>query len=707
MPLLAATNIHVTFGDRIILDGVSMSMDAGERVGIVGRNGQGKTTLFKALAGMLRPDEGAVVLQRGSSAGYLHQDPNLDPEETLRGAAEQAFAKLHALHQQLEKLYHDMAEASERGKDDEVERILKQTARVETEIEQAGGHAIDHKIDAVLHGLGFSDAQFGLPVSKLSGGQKGRLALAKLLLEEPDILLLDEPTNHLDIDGRLWLENFLVNEFRGAVLLISHDRYLLDAVVQRIVEVEQGRLIDYPGNYEAFCEIRAQRRLSQARAFENQQTKFKQEQAFILRYKAGQRAKQARGRATRLERAKSDSTLERPMELAAFNIELPKAPRTGDMVIAARGVAKKYPRDDGTLKVLFNNLDVVINRGERWGIIGPNGAGKSTLIRCLLKQLDPDAGSINHGTNLRIGYYSQLHEGLDRDKPVYRYLQDVILKEAPEQAFSEQQARNLAGAFLFSGDEQQRDLGTLSGGERSRAVLAGLMASAKNVLILDEPTNHLDIPSAERLEMMLAKPDEEGGGGGGVYEGTLILISHDRAIIDATCDHLLVLDGVGGARAYLGGYTEYKEKTDAEAKELAKLQAEGKERKEREERKRREAEERKRAEAVQASAATANGPEARANGSYDRANATPRDLAQRSSGVESRKRKGGGQIGRMATDQLEASINEINEAIRALDDELAFPETWKDHAYAQSLSGKRQQLTNELTLFEEEWLRRG
>jgi ATP-binding cassette, subfamily F, member 3 len=693
MPLLAATNIHVTFGDRIILDGVSMSMDSGERVGVVGRNGQGKTTLFKVMAGMHRADEGSVVMQRGCSAGYLHQDPNLDPNETLRGAAEQAFAKLHALHLDLNKLYHDMTEASERGDHEGVEKILKATARVETEIEQAGGHAIDHKIDAVLHGLGFSDAQFNLPVNKLSGGQKGRLALAKLLLEEPDILLLDEPTNHLDIDGRLWLENFLTTEFKGAVLLISHDRYLLDAVVQRIVEVEQGRLIDYPGNYEAFREIRALRRLSQARAYENQATKFKQEQAFILRYKAGQRAKQARGRATRLERAKDDSTLERPMELAAFNIQLPKAPRTGDNVVSARGVSKKYPREDGTTKTLFHDLDLVINRGERWGIIGPNGAGKSTLVRCVLKQLEPDAGSIKHGSNLRIGYYSQLHEGLDREKPVYRYLQDVILKEAPEQAFSEQQARNLAGAFLFSGDEQQRDLGTLSGGERSRAVLAGLMASAKNLLILDEPTNHLDIPSAERLEMMLARPDEDGKGGG-LYEGTLILISHDRAIIDATCDHLLILDGEGGARMFLGGYSEWKEKEDAQNRAASQRATDDRDRKDREERKRREADERKAREARESAVAASN------QGKTANTNAPPK------AGRPSRSGSKNPRLANLATDALEQKIATVEARLKAIDDELAFPETWKNHAHAQSLSQERQSLAKELTPLEEEWLRR-
>ena len=373
------------------------------------------------------------------------------------------------------------------------------------------------------------------------------------------------------------------------MLLISHDRYLLDNVVKRIVETEAGRLIDYPGNYEAFREIRAERRLTMHRAFQAQQTKFKKEEAFIRKYKAGQRAKQARGRETRLIREKDSNTLERPMEMEVFGFELPKAERTSDVVISARGLSKKYLRDDGTEKVLFDGLDFSIARGERWGIIGPNGAGKTTLVRCLLKDLEPDAGVVRLGTNLKVGYYRQTHEGIDPDLPVYRYLQNVILKENAGLLLSEQQARNLAGAFLFSGDEQLKELGLLSGGERSRAVLAGLLASAKNVLVLDEPTNHLDIPSAERLEEALSM---DGG-----YDGTLILISHDRALIDATCDHMIALHGDRTADVVLGNYSDWHEKAEARRKEEAAA-AKGAEAAER---RREEAEQKRRAGAAEES----------------------------------------------------------------------------------------------------------
>ncbi len=570
MPLLAATSIRFAHGDSIILDGRSIGVELGERVGVVGRNGTGKTTLLRVLAGQLPPDSGTVALARGCRAGYLSQDPTLDPEETLRGAAEGAFAELHRLHQEQHALYERLALAE----GPELERLLKRQAELEHRVDAAGGHAIDHKIDAVLHGLGFVDKQFAIRTRDLSGGQRGRLALARLLLEEPDILLLDEPTNHLDIAGREWLEEFLTRDYRGAVLMVSHDRFLLDRVVTRIVETEQGRLIDYPGNYQAFRELRAERRTAMLRAYENQQTKFRHEEAFIRRYKAGQRAKQARGRQTKLEREKRDATLERPMELGTLRFEFPKAERTGDIVLSARGLSKRYTQkaDDGAegVKVLFDGLDLTISRAERWAIIGPNGAGKTTLVRCLVRAVDPyaptgedpgwtpDAGIVRIGSNVRAGFYRQTHEHLDMDLPVWRYLQGVILKEVAGKTFSEQQARNLAGAFLFSGDEQERTLGTLSGGERSRAVLAGLLASAKNLLVLDEPTNHLDIPSCERLEDALT-PDEEGDG----YDGTLVLISHDRALIDATCDHLVVLDGQGHAEIFHGSYSDWHEKKRA------------------------------------------------------------------------------------------------------------------------------------------------
>lgn len=679
MPVLSATNIELSFGTRVILDKVSLTLEPGERIGIVGRNGGGKSTLMKIMSGVIQPDTGTVQLARGARLGYLRQDPVFQAGETLRGQAESAFAELHRLHLALEKIFHEM----ETAEGAQLERLLIKQAELDRQMEAAGGYAIDHKIDAVLHGLGFTDAQFKIPVESLSGGQKGRLALAIALLQEPDVLLLDEPTNHLDIDGRIWLERFLRDEFKGAVILISHDRYLLDTVVHRIVEVEQSRLIDYPGNYAAFVEIRAQRRLTQMRAYENQQTKFKSEEAFIRRYRAGQRAKQAQGRLSKLERAKEQSTLERPVELETFRLELPKAPRTGDIVVSARGVSKAYdnaideenPSAKPTRKVLFHQLDLIIGRGERWGIIGPNGAGKSTLVRCMLGEQEVDDGAVRLGSNVVTGYFRQTHEHIDQEKSVVRYLQDVIFKETGGQSFSEQQARNLAGAFLFSGDEQDRALKGLSGGERSRAVLAGLLASAKNVMVLDEPTNHLDIPSAERLEDALAKPDEETGEDG--YEGTLILISHDRALIDATCDHLLILDGKGNAEVFVGSWTEWYAKEQDRAKQAKLAEQAERERK---------------------NAASKPAPKPASSSAGPASPAKPKPKGGKPSGAK--------HLAKFSTEQIELRMQELQLEISHLDDQLADSNVWKDHAKATGLTENRRDLAEQLAELETEYLLR-
>ena len=669
MPVLAATNLYFAHGDTIILDGVSLSIEVNDRIGLVGRNGTGKSTLMKILGGLMKPLKGEVTLQKGCRVGYLQQDPNLDPEDTLRDAAERAFEELHAAHEEQHQIYDQMANAQGA----ELDKLLKKQAAVEARIESLGGYAIDHKIEEVLHGLGFTDAQFALKVKQLSGGQRGRLALARLLLEQPDVLLLDEPTNHLDIEGRLWLEDFLTQEYKGAVLMVSHDRYLLDNVVTRIIETEQCRLIDYPGNYGQFREIRAQRRLTMLRAFEAQQTKFKKEEAFIRRYKAGQRAKQARGRQSKLDRAKESSTLERPMELDTFGFALPRAPRSGDIVVALREASKKYQREDGTDKVLFHAFSLSISRGERWGIIGPNGAGKTTLVRCALGELTIDSGKLQLGASLVIGYFRQTHEELRADETVVRYLQGVILKEAPQAALSEQQARDLAGAFLFSGEDQEKKLGVMSGGERTRAVLAGLLASAKNLIILDEPTNHLDIESAERLEDAL---DMEGG-----FDGTLILISHDRALIDATCDHLIVLDGHGGATVFHGNYSEWAEKEKQRKRQEAAQAAEEQARRAEQEKKRREAEERKKSDTTRASKAP---PPPAANGKGPTANS----------------------LARMKTEQIESRIEKIQARIKQIDAELSDPDVWRNHAKGDALSSERNSLAEELEPLEFEWSRR-
>jgi len=673
MPILAASNINHAYGDRIVLDGCTFTVEPGERIGLVGRNGAGKSTLLKCLTGEIKPDAGVISTQRGARIGYLQQDPKLDPEETLRGAAEAAFERLHELHRQLDALYHEMAEETDTAA---LEKLLKKQEQIETDMNAAGGYAVDHLIDAVLHGLGFVDAQFSLKVSDLSGGQRSRLALARLLLEQPDCLLLDEPTNHLDIQGRLWLEEFLAEEFRGAVVIISHDRYLLDRVVSRIVEVEHGRTIDYPGNYHAFREIRAERRLSQFRAYEKQQTAWRKEEEYIRRFKAGQRAKQAKGRDTKLQRQKEEFALERPMEVDAMKLILPKAERSSDMVASAIGLTKAYTDEDGSTKTLFRDLTLKIMRGERWGILGPNGAGKSTLIRCLLAEQSPDHGSSRLGSNLRIGYFRQIHTGIDPEMQVYRYLQQVILKESGGAMLSEQAARDLAGAFLFSGEDQEKEMRVLSGGERARAVLAGLMASAKNLLVLDEPTNHLDIPSAERLEDALAleveATSEAEGREGGAFDGTLILISHDRAMIDACCNNLLILDGNGGAEIFAGNYSAWRDRQNERAAARTRAENEARQARDQEEK-------RKRAEQEKAKTKPApNPPKAASTNALER----------------------------LKPDQLEKKIESIQARVKQIDAEMADPDVWSNHARCSSLGNERAKLLAELEPLEFEWLRR-
>jgi ATP-binding cassette, subfamily F, member 3 len=641
MSLLTVLNVSHAYGTHQVLDGATVSIEAGEKVGLVGRNGQGKTTLMRVMMGQLKPDSGSANLQRNARVGYLSQDPSLDLDETLRDAAEGAFEHLHELHRQQHALYDQMATAQ----GDALDKLMRKQSELEAAVDAAGGYAIDHKIDAMLHGLGFSDEQF-----------------AKLLLQQPDLLLLDEPTNHLDIVGRQWLEEFLADEYPGAVVVVSHDRWLLDRVVGRIIEVERGVIREYPGNYHKYLELRRERQLTEARVYDKQQDKIRSEEQFIRRYKAGQRAKQAQGRLARLERFKRDEVVDRPIELDVMNLALPKAARSGDQVLAADGISKRYGD-----KVLFHDFSTSIMRGERIGLIGPNGAGKTTLVRCLLGELPADEGKVRTGSRLSIGYYRQLHEHLDLSLNVWQYLQSVIVTLDGQAKASEQQARDLAGAFLFSGGDQEKPLSLLSGGERSRVVLAGLVAGAHNVLVLDEPTNHLDIPSGERLEQVLA--DDENG-----FGGTLLLISHDRALLESTCDKLLVFDGHGGVSEFLGTYSEWARKQ----RERAAVEAE-----------------------------RASGKAKQAAKPVVKPVAKPQAAAQKEqSSATAVIDKAMAKLAKMTMEQVEQTIEKTQSRIKAIDGRMMEPDIYRDRNMVRQLQAERDGLAAELEPLEFEWARR-
>jgi ATP-binding cassette subfamily F protein 3 len=641
--MLQASNISKRYGDDIILDGVSFVVNPGERVALIGPNGCGKTTLLRCIlgheqpdgVGHEQPDDGSVILSPPDlRLGYLAQGLEYAPGATISDL----LLASQARQRQIEAEVQNLAEAIAAATGEEQAALLDAYASALAELETLGGQTNAHQAQAVLAGLGLADVPLDTSVDILSGGQKTRLGLARVLLSRPHLLLLDEPTNHLDIDGRRWLERFLGEEYRGAVVLVSHDRWLLDRVVTRIVEVERATVREYPGNYHKYHELREQRLVTEHRTYEKQLDRIRREEEFIRRYKAGQRSKQAKGRESRLDRYKRDELVERPAHLDVMNLNLPGAARSGDMVIDGQEVSKRYGDT-----VLFEALSVSVGRGDRVGIIGPNGVGKTTLVRCLLGELAPDTGAVRLGSRLNPGHYRQRQDDLDLSLPVWRYLQGVIGSLDGRAAASEQQARDLAGAFLFSGGQQDKPLGDLSGGERSRAVLAGLVAGAHNLLVLDEPTNHLDIPSAERLEEALSE-----------YDGTLLLVTHDRALLEATCAQLLVFDGSGGVKLFHGRYSEWAESMqDQVVRER-------------------------------------------------RGSKMPRKAPVKRRAPTAGSAGGGG----MSLGTLERRIEALDRAIGQIDQELLDPAVYTDGPKCNALQAKRAKLTDELAPLEDEWARR-
>jgi ATP-binding cassette subfamily F protein 3 len=537
MAIVTLNNIEKTFGRRVVFDQLGFSIDRGERVGLIGDNGSGKTTLFRVITGQVPVDAGSVAVADGARLGHLAQDHVFGPDNTVMDEAELAFARLHELAHRLRELERDMAHRA----GDELQKTLKKYQETQHELELAGGYAWQHRVEAMLAGVGLGPATWEQKVTTLSGGQRSRLALAKLLIEPCDLLLLDEPTNHLDLGAIAWLEEYLAS-FPGAVLIVSHDRYLLDRLATRIVWLTQAQLKSYPGNYSAFVEQRKLHELSQQRAYEQQQADIAKQAEFIRRFGAGQRAREAKGREKRLNRLLASEELIQRVE-ASDKIRLPMKidRRAGDRVLRVKGLSKSYSD-----RALWSDVSLEIQRGERIGIIGPNASGKTTLLEVLLGRRDADAGETRWGASLDIGYYDQRLGEFNPDHTVAEEVRDG-------RAVQDGDLRAVLALMLFRGEDIDKPIRLLSGGERARVAIAQILIDRPNVLVMDEPTNHLDINSCEALEGALHD-----------FPGTIICVSHDRYFLDKVARRLLVLEPPNVV-SFDGNYTAWSKRQLAKA----------------------------------------------------------------------------------------------------------------------------------------------
>ncbi len=530
MSLAIISNLDKHFGAELIFSGVSFRIEHGDRLGLVGPNGAGKSTLLNILAGRLLPSEGTVAFAQGTRVGYLTQMPEFTPENTLYEEMLTVFAEVQAMESAMHDLALRMSDPDALADPDAYQALVDRYALLQERFEHAEGYTIESRARQILDGLGFSREQQALPVRALSGGQQTRAALGKLLLQSPDVLLLDEPTNHLDLAALEWLEEYML-AWKGALVIVAHDRYFLDRVTQRIIEVDNHRAEEYPGNYTNFIQLREERRELQRKQYEAQQEQINRTEDFIRRYKAGQRAREARGRQKQLDRLER---VDRPYHAPELHFRMRVAYESSEYALETNKLIVGYPN-----RPLITVPDLTVERGSRIGLLGPNGAGKTTLLRTIVGELAPLAGNIKQGTNLRIGYYAQTHEGLNSQSAVIDEIREVSL-------LSEEGARTYLGRFQFRGDDVFKSIGVLSGGEKARVALAKLTMQGANFLVLDEPTNHLDLPARQFLEAVLAD-----------YDGTLIFVSHDRYFIDAVATDLWIVEGET-MRAVEGNYTTYR-----------------------------------------------------------------------------------------------------------------------------------------------------
>ena len=563
MILMTVQGVSKSFGMKSVLKDISLTLQQGARMGLIGVNGSGKSTLFRLIAGQMEPDEGSISLMRGTRVGMLTQEADIQSDLTVREELSRVFEPVREMERRLRALEEEMAQKHE--DEAELDRLSREYARLTDRFEDAGGYEWPSRIQGVLAGLGFARGREDQPASVLSGGEKTRLCLARLLLTQPDLLMLDEPTNHLDLSSIQWLEDTL-KKYRGTVLIISHDRYFMNSVCDCMAEISMRRLVQYEGNYDQFTVKRQADIERQIREYKLQQAEIARQQAIIQRYRMYNREKSIRAAESREKRLEKMEKLERPVDEQHVRFSFEARRRTGDDVLKVHGLAKGF---EG--RRLFENFDLHLRAGDRVAIIGPNGVGKSTLLNIIARKLKADAGEVEFGANVDLGYYEQHQTGLDPEKDVLNELWDAFPR------LDLDRVRSVLALFLFTGDDVYKKISMLSGGEKGRVSLCKLMLKRDNLLLLDEPTNHLDMDSREVLEGALED-----------FDGTILTVSHDRYFINRVADRIIEMrpDGV---KEYLGNYDDYLEKKrreeagleDAAASGMTKTQLDKQRRKER------------------------------------------------------------------------------------------------------------------------------